>query len=128
MARKEVTLNVNFAEMTDEELYAFRDKLIEIREKMDDEWAKELASFAGEDFDQYSFWGERKMKKLAKKHAKRTCGLVYLQEVLSNEFRRRDKYKEEQMYAGKLKRTYESEEDFLERESIKTQSYKSKIE
>lgn len=127
MAKQE-TLMVNFPEMTDDELYAFRDKLSVLHARFDDEWAKELKIISSvEGFDPYSFWGERKIKKLAKKHAQKTSGLIYLEGLTAEEIRKRDKYKEEQMYSGKGKyKGYTmSTEEFLEREQIKTESYKT---
>ena len=125
---KETTLMVNFPEMTDEELYAFRDKLSVLHAKFDDEWVEELKIISNQDgFDPYSYWGERKIKKLAKKHAQKTSGLLYLESLTAEELRKRDKFKEEQMYSGKGKyagRTMTTEE-FIEREQIKTESYKT---
>lgn len=128
MAKQE-SLVVNFAEMTDDELYAFRDNLATVRAQIDEEWAAELASFAsGDDFDPYSRSGERKIKKLAKKYANKTVGLNYLRDLTFEEIAKRDRYKEQQMYVkggyGKIL----SEEEFLEREEIKTKAYKSRIE
>jgi hypothetical protein len=100
----------------------------DISSVFDDEWAKELKIISSvEGFDPYSFWGERKIKKLAKKHAQKTSGLIYLEGLTAEEIRKRDKYKEEQMYSGKGKyKGYTmSTEEFLEREQIKTESYKT---
>ncbi len=121
-------LIVNFAELTDEELYALRDNLARHHAIYDDEWAKELKEIASvPNFDQYSFWGERKIKKLAKKYAQKTEGLTYLEKLTMEEIFKRDKFKEEQMYSGKG--THENQEmsvdEFIEREQIKTESYKT---
>lgn len=127
---KEPELNINLASFSDDELYAFRDRLSLERAKIDDEWAKELEKITSvENFDPYTFWGERKIKKLGKKFAERTAGLTYLQEVTADELSKRAKYKEEQRYSGKGKFRYaeESEEEFLEKEEIKTESYKKEI-
>ena len=56
-------------------------------------------------------------------------GLSYLEELVAEEMKKREKYKEEQMYINGLgKNGSMSEAEFLEREQIITESYKSKIE
>ena len=56
-------------------------------------------------------------------------GLSYLEELLAEELKKRDKFKEEQMYLNGLgTKGSMTEAEFLEREQIITESYKSKIE
>ncbi len=128
---KQQKLNINFAELTDLDLYGFRDRLLTERAKIEEEWADELASFADDTFDQYSFWGARKLKKLGKKYAKKTVGLNYIYELTMKEIAKRDKYKEEQRYSGNGAVYYtgsESDEEFLEKEDLITKTYKSRLD
>lgn len=128
---KKNTLNINLAEMSDSEIYAFREMLSVEREKIDDQWADEVGEVTKGDFDPYSTFAERKLKKIGKKYAEMGSGITYLQELVAEEIRKRDQYKEEQRYSGKnkFKNDFEmSQDEFLEREEIITQSYKSKIE
>lgn len=124
------TLNLNFAELTDLDLYGLRDRLLVERAKIEDAWSDELASFAGDNFDPYTFWGARKLKKLGKKYAKKTMGLNYLYEQTLIEIEKRETYKEQQRYSGKggYYTGSESDEEFLEKEELITKTYKSRIE
>ena len=64
-----------------------------------------------------------------KKFEDRDMGLSYLEELLAEEMKKRDKFKEEQMYLNGLgSKGSMTEAEFLEREQIITESYKSKIE
>ena len=128
--KKEQKLNLNLAEYTDEKLYGFRDWIQTQNEIVMDEWATELKEKTGTvNFDPYSFSGERKLKKIAKKYAGPLSGLEYLQELVGVEIAKRNKYKEEQRYIGRGEEAkHESLEEFLQKEAIKTKSYKNRIE
>ena len=128
---KEQRLHIKFPELSDDELYHLRDTLSVEREKIDDMWADEIGKLASEGLDHYTFSGRRMLKKVAKKYAKMGSGIAYLQELTLEEIRKRDKYKEEQKYTGKGKYKDDfnmTQEEFLEKEQIKTESYKSRIE
>lgn len=128
--KQEPTLNINLAEFSDEELLRFKKELEAFRDKFTQDWAEDLKDLTGQDsnFDPYTFWGERKLKKLAKKHAEKTDGLIYLQEMVAREVQKRDKFKEEQLYAGTgiYKNPKISKEAFLQREQEKTDRFRTK--
>ena len=126
---KESKLNVNFAEMTDDELLDFRNQLLIQREMLSSDYVEELKNRTKGDFDPYSRRGEKVIKKVIKKFEDRDLGLSYLEELVADEWKKRDKYKEEQMYINGLgKNGTMTEAEFLEREQIITEGYKSKIE
>ena len=126
---RESKLMVNFAEMTDEELLDFRNQLLVQREMLNSDYVEELKERTRGDFDPYTRKGEKVIKKVIKKFADRDMGLSYLEELVAEEMKKREKYKEEQMYINGLgKNGSMSETEFLEREQIITESYKSKIE
>ena len=122
---KEVKLEVNFAEFSDDELYAYRDRLAVEREKINDLISKEIMTFVTPDFDPYTRSADRKMTKVAKKYVEMTSGLEYLEDLTFQEIAKRKKFQEEQRYRGKGIYRDETEEEFLERETIITESYKT---
>lgn len=126
---KESKLNVNFAELTDDELLDFRNQLLIQREMLNSDYVEELKNRTRGDFDPYTRRGEKTIKKILKKFEDRDLGLSYLEELVAEEWKKRDKYKEEQMYINGLgSNSTMTEAEFLEREKIITESYKSKIE
>ena len=124
---KTQSLIVNFAEMSDDELIKFRNWLLTEKATIDDEWVDELQLVTKENIDPYSRKGERVLKKLGTKYAEKAEGLVYLQDLVADELAKRKKYREQQRYLGKSEVKEESLEEFLEKEAIITDSYKSKI-
>ena len=81
------------------------------------------------DFDPYSRRGVKVLKKVRNKFADRDLGLTFLEEVTADELRKRDKYNEEQRYLkGRSVSDEMTEEEFLEREKIITEGYKSRLE
>ena len=122
---KEEKLVVNFAEFTDDELYVYRDKLAVERAKIEDIISKEVMTFVTPDFDPYTRSADRKMTKVAKKYIEMTSGLEYLEELTFKEIAKRKKFQDEQRYRGKGVYRNETEEEFLERETIITESYKT---
>ena len=126
---KESKLNINFAELTDDELLDFRNQLLIQREMLNSDYVEELRERTRGDFDPYTRRGEKVIKKVLKKFEDRDMGLSYLEELLAEEMKKRDKFKEEQMYLNGLgSKGSMTEAEFLEREQIITESYKSKIE
>ena len=126
---KESKLNINFAELTDDELLDFRNQLLIQREMLNSDYVEELRERTRGDFDPYTRRGEKVIKKVLKKFEDRDMDLSYLEELLAEEMKKRDKFKEEQMYLNGLgSKGSMTEAEFLEREQIITESYKSKIE
>ena len=126
---RESKLNINFAELTDDELLDFRNQLLIQREMLNSDYVEELKERTRGDFDPYTRRGEKVIKKVLKKFEDRDMGLSYLEELLAEEMKKRDKFKEEQMYLNGLgSKGSMTEAEFLEREQIITESYKSKIE
>ena len=127
--KKETTLNINLAEFNDEELLDFRNQLLVQREILTDEYVQELKRQTQGDFDPYSRRGVKVLKKVRNKFADRDLGLTFLEEVTADELRKRDKYNEEQRYLkGRSVSDEMTEEEFLEREKIITEGYKSRLE
>ena len=98
-----------------------------IREKLAAEMAEVLKD---ERFDAYSFFGRRKLKKIAKKYDGALKGADVYMAILKKELKRREFFEEESKYSGKsiVKRKQVSEEEFLQKEQDKTWAYRSKIE
>ena len=96
---------------------------------LNSDYVEELKNRTRGDFDPYTRKGEKTIKKILKKFEDRDLGLSYLEELVAEEWKKRDKYKEEQMYINGLgSNGTMTEAEFLEREKIITESYKSKIE
>lgn len=127
--KKEVTLNINLAELTDDELLGFRNQLLTQREILTSDYVEEIKNQTQGDFDPYSRRGQKIINKVVKKFSDRNMGLTYLEDVVADEIRKREKYKEEQRYVKGGKVDFGmTEKEFLEREHIITESYKSRID
>ena len=114
--KKEVTLNINLAELTDDELLGFRNQLLTQREILTDEYTDELKYQTQGEFDPYTRKGQKVIKKLVKKFSDRNMGLTYLEDVVADEIRKREKYKEDQRYIkGGPVDLGMTEKEFLER-------------
>jgi len=114
----------------DDELIEFRN-LLEIEYgKITDSWAEEFSGFIDEDFDPYTFSGERRVNKLNKKYTKESSDILVAIDLINEELNRREKYKEEQRYSGTSNFSYgnESLDEFIEKEDLKTLSHKQDIE
>jgi len=61
--KKKATLSINFAELTDDELLDYRNKLLVQREILNDLYVKELSEKTKGDFDPYSRRADRIFKK-----------------------------------------------------------------
>ena len=86
----EKTLNVDFSEMTNDELIKFKKHIEEGYERLCEQRAKELAELSkDENFDPYSFWGSRKITKITDKYSKDDDGFEFLLEELLKEFEQR---------------------------------------
>ncbi|MBO5344896.1 MAG: hypothetical protein IKB06_02600 [Clostridia bacterium] len=126
---KDEKLNLNLVDYSDERLFEFRDWIQAQGELVSEEWAEEVKQKTSGDFDPYSFFGARKLKKIAKKYAGQVSGLNYLRELVNTEIAKREKYNEEQRYIGRgQERINESMEEFLRKEESKTKTYKDRLE
>ncbi len=125
--RKKVELSVSFVEMTDDEIFEFRDNFEVAKKHLYKQWADDVLAIVNEPkFDEYSFSGKRKLDKIAKKYADDFDGALYIEEVLEEEIKKREKYNEQQLYLrkGGYKGTAVSVEEFIEKEQVKTDRYK----
>lgn len=112
-------------DVSDEKMAYFKKELLIMHDELVDAWTDEVKLYDTEDFDPYSFFGERKLKKIAKKHAGKIAEVDLLIGVIDDEMSRREKYYEEQRYSGngKVKQSFDgSDEEFLKREQEKTDS------
>ena len=120
---------VNLADLTDEQLIDIRNKLeIEYGSYLDD-CAVEVAELKTKhNVDLYTRSGEKKMNKIIKKYVNMTDGLDLAIERIEEELQKRDNYKFERGFYGKKYYNDISEEEFFEKESLKTLKYKQSIE
>ena len=118
------------AEYTDEDLKMFVNQIIMQRSVLQQKCADEMQVYlSNEKFDIYSRSGSRKIGKISSKYADLFSGADYLEEIIQEELKKRERYNEEQKYSGRsIVRREMSKEEFLEREQDKTWAYKSKIE
>ena len=118
------------AEYTDEDLKMFINQITMQRSVLQQKCADEMQVYlSNEKFDIYSRSGSRKINKISSKYADLFSGADYLEEIIQEELKKREKYNEEQKYSGRsVVRREMSKEEFLEREQDKTWAYKSKIE
>lgn len=99
-------------------------KLSVLREKCASEMAVYLED---ERFDPYSFFGKRKLQKIAAKHNRLVYGANEYLRIIKNELAKREKLEDEMRYSGRsIKQKPISEEEFLQREQDKTMAYKAK--
>ena len=99
----------------------------ETREKMMYEMAEQ---FKDERFDAFSFFGQRKLRKIAKKYDGIMAGADVYIRIFRTELARREALENTSSYTGKsiAKKKEMSEEEFLQKEQDKTWLYRSKIE
>ncbi len=98
-----------------------------IREKLTAEMAEKVKD---DRFDAFSFWGQRALKKIAKKYDGALAGADVYMAIMKTELARREALSNTSSYTGKsiVKQKEVSEEEFLQKEQDKTWSYRSKIE
>jgi hypothetical protein len=98
-----------------------------IREKLTAEMAEKVKD---DRFDAFSFWGQRTLKKIAKKYDGALAGADVYMAIMKTELARREALENTSSYTGKsiAKQKEISEEEFLQKEHDKTWSYRSKIE
>lgn len=121
---------VILANYTDKELEDARNKLeIEYGQKVE-EWAHEVAVLINDkNVDPYSFWGEKKLKKITRKYTDITSDIQIAVEKLNAELQKRDNYNFEQSFI-RGKKYYDdtlTEKEFFEKEQLKTLKYKKSI-
>ncbi len=127
--KKKATLNINFAEFTDEQLLDYRNRLLIQREILNDLYVKELSERTKGDFDPYSRRADRIFKKILNKYEDREVGLSYLEDVVDEEMAKRENFREQQAYIANGGRISEmTAKEFIEKEKIKTEEYKSHID
>jgi len=118
-------LGMNPEMYSDADLIKLRDSFLEIYETYEEEWAEELAEIMNNPkFDQYSFFGKRKLKKFNEKHADKMSTVEVLLEIIQEELDRRDNNgiyvfnKEENDYDSS---SNVSEDEFIRKEREKTE-------
>lgn len=112
---------LNPSDVSDEQMMYFRDELVKMHDELVDIMADEVKKYDTENFDPYSFRGERILKKISKKHAPKIAEVDMLIEVIDDEMSRRDTYNEQQRYieGGNYKKFNDTTEEFLEKEQKK---------
>ncbi len=129
--KDEVSYQVNLVNYSDEDLINAKNNLDIEYGKYAELWAQEVAYLVNEkNVDPYSFWGERKIKKVNTKYADKTSDIQLAIEMIDRELAKRDKYNFEQSFIGS-KKYYDdtlTEEEFFEKEELKTMKYKKSID
>lgn len=113
------------ADYTDNELIKINSEIEEEYNELVEQWAEDVKSVSTENFDPYSFWGERKLKKIAKKYADKAAEMTIIMEDIERELALRENYNEQQKYIGSNtnipKNNFNlSTDEFIQRESMKT--------
>lgn len=96
-----------------------------------DSYAEELKAISTPNFDPYSFKGEKMISKIAKKYSEPAGDIGYLMDIIEDEMNKRGKFYEEQRYReGGVSNPQPSisEDEFLEKESLKTLKHKQDID
>ena len=121
---------LNIIDLSDEQLVELRNRLEYENGKIAEEGSIELASFAGENFDPYSFWGKRKIEKLNKRYAPKTAEILNLMEDIEKELFKRDRLKYQKMFDGKHNDEVNEldRNEFFEKEELKTLKHKQDLE
>lgn len=116
---------------TSENLRSFINEIEMKKSVILEQYSSEIAEFALDDrFDAFSRRGQRRIDKVAKKYSGSLIGADEFLRIIKNELSKREQLEENMRYSGKgsLKRSQESEEEFLKKEADKTWVYRSKIE
>ena len=97
------------------------------REKMAAEMAEKLQD---DRFDGFSYFGQRKLRKIAKKYLDIIAGGDVYIGIIKKELARREVVEGDYKYSGNslAKQKQMTQEEFLQKEQDKTWSYRSKIE
>ena len=120
---------VNLADLSDEQLIDIRNKLeMEYGGYLDDCAAEVAELKTKQKVDLFSYFGEKKMNKIIKKYVKMTDGLDLAIEKIEDELKKRDNYKFERSFYGGKYYDDVSEEEFFEKEALKTLKFKQSIE
>ena len=117
-------LDIDVINYSNQELEFIYGQLSAEYDEYTDKWAKEVSDISTDDFDPYSFFGERKLKKITKKYAGTLADINGIIEVVADELNKREKVADDEKYIGKGQFTNEDKDSFLEREKMKTISYK----
>ncbi len=118
---------MNMVNYSDKELMIIHGEMEAEHEKYVEIWAKEAAELVNSGIDPFSFWGERKLNKLAKKHADVISDINIILENIENELDKRERIAEEERYMGKGFKysAVVNKEKFIQEEQIKTLSHKT---
>ena len=111
-------------DMDDKELIVFKNHLLMETSKITDSYADEIAEVATVNFDASSYWGKKKIDKIAKKYAEQSSGIDYLIELVNVELGRRN------MLGTQFGEGSEEQniDEFLESEELKTMAYREDID
>lgn len=111
--------------MDDKEIIIFKNHLIMETSKIHEAYADEIAEIATVNFDATSYWGKKKIDKIAKKYAEQSSGIDYLIELVNIELGRRN------ISNKQFGQSSDDEQDidaFLESEELKTMAYREDID
>ena len=109
------------SDVSDDKMMYFRDELTKMHDELVEAWTDDVKKVDTENFDPYSFRGERILKKIAKKHTPLIAEVDMLIDVIDDEMARRDEYNEQQHYVegGKRKEHIEDTDEFIAKEQKK---------
>lgn len=111
-------------DMDDKEIIIFKNHLLMENSKITSAYADEIAETVTANFDATSYWGKKKIDKIAKKYAEQTSGIDYLIELVNIELGRRN------MLNSQFGEADEEQDldEFLESEELKTMAYREDID
>lgn len=125
-------VNIIPVNYTTEELNDVADKLDAERDELIEECSKKIAEISkNPKFDPYSFWGNRKIKKITKYYSNKTGKILGILDIIDEELSKREQYEYEQSFLGKgkvSKDKYISKEQFINQEMNKTNNFKKYID
>lgn len=125
-------IGLRVIDYTDKQLKDIYNELLVEHGKFVELWSLDLKAFsdANPNLDPYSFWGGRKLNKVSKKYAGDIAEIEIIMDNIERELVLRGRYEEEQKYSGSSNFQYkdETQEEFLEREGLKTLSHKQKVD
>ncbi len=127
----EIFKELDPVEVSDEKMQYYKKELLIMHDELIDKFGDDVKKLDTEDFDPYSFFGEKKLKKLAKAHAKKVAEVDMLIGVIDDEMKKRENYNEEQRYVdnGNYVPKYSLDPDeYLKTEQEKTEKIRKGIE
>lgn len=116
-------VNMDLATVSSDLLLHIQEELIEEHNNIMAQYAESIKKIATPNFDPYSFFGERKIKKIASKYADDLSNIEVLLDDIDDELNKREDASEPEPQSNEEyeRDTKEEREEFVKSESDKTQ-------